>query len=77
VEKQNWTVWGARDLTGERLKGVWAKFSMSSLVVLVISVTALHRQAQLHLELKTQPRFSPVTFRDPQTLSICFGRQSP
>ncbi len=74
MEKQNW---GARDLTGENPKVDFAKFSMSSLVVLVMSVTALHSQAQPHLELKTQPRFSPVRFRDPQTLSICFGRQSP
>ena len=47
-------------LTGDDLKGVWAKLSTLSEPVFVSNVIAWHRQARPHLELKTRPRFRPV-----------------
>ncbi len=52
---------GAQKLTEENLKVVWAEFSTLSLAVFVKSKIASHRQAHPCLELKTQPKFFPVS----------------
>jgi hypothetical protein len=52
---------GAQKLMGENLKFVWDEFSTLSLAVLVMSVIARHSQARPCLELKTRPRFCPVS----------------
>jgi hypothetical protein len=54
-------IWVVQKLTGENLKVIWAKFSSLILAVLVSSVIAWYRQARPHLELKTWPRFCPVS----------------
>ncbi len=64
---------GARKRTGENLKVVWAEFSTLSLAVLVMSVTARYRQACPHLNLKTRPRFCPVSsglLEDQQIINV-------
>ncbi len=51
---------GAKKLTGENLKVVWAKFSTLSQAVFVLREIVQQRQARPRLELKTQPRFYSV-----------------
>ncbi len=46
---------------GENFKVVCAKFSTLSQVVFVMSVIARHTQARACLDLKTRPRFCPVS----------------
>ncbi len=53
---------GVWTLTGDNLKLVLVKFSTLSLAVLEMIVTAWHEQAGPHLELKTRPRFYPLSF---------------
>ncbi len=53
----------ARNLTGDNLKAALAELSTLSLAVLVKIVIAWHEQARPHQELKTQPRFCPVTLK--------------
>ncbi len=50
----------ARKLTGENLKVAWADILSLSLAVIVTNVTERH-DTQSHLQLKTRPRFSPVS----------------
>ncbi len=51
---------GARKLTGENLKAVWAEFSTFKLGCFVMYAIAQHiQQAHPNLELKTRPRFCP------------------
>jgi hypothetical protein len=52
---------GTRKLTGENLKLVWAEFSTLSQAVLMMCLLLIYADACLHLKLKTQPRFSPVS----------------
>jgi hypothetical protein len=47
---------------GDNLKVAWPKFSTLSNAVFVMSEISWHGQAHPHLELKTLPRFSPVSF---------------
>ncbi len=65
--------WGVQKLTGDKLKVVWAKFSSSSKVVLVMSVTAWHTQERPHLELKTRPWIH----HDSLSLSMVWVRMHP
>ncbi len=53
----------AINLTGDNLKVALAELSTLSQAVLVKIVIAWHEQARPHLELKTQPRFCPVTLK--------------
>jgi hypothetical protein len=52
---------GARKLTGENLKVVWAKFSTLSWAVFIMSAIARYGSTRNHLKLKTRPRFCPVS----------------
>jgi hypothetical protein len=52
---------GVQKLTGDNLKVVAAEFSTYSLAVFVMSVIAWHTHARPQLELKTRPRFCPVS----------------
>ncbi len=52
---------GAQKLTGENLKVVWAKFSTLSLAVLQNVYNSLPIQTWPSLDLKTRPRFCPVS----------------
>ncbi len=63
--------WGAEKLTGENLKVVWAEFSTLSLVVFIMNVISLSRHVRPHLELKTRPRFRPVSL----SLSMAIARE--
>ncbi len=61
VKKTFIIIWGAQNLTGENLKVVWVEFLTLSYAVLFKSVIAWCNQVGPHLELKTQPRFYPVS----------------
>ncbi len=51
----------ARKPMGDSQKVVWAEFSTLSLAVFVVNEIAWHTQARSSLELKTQPKFCPVS----------------
>ncbi len=52
---------GALKLSGENLKVVWAKFSTLSYAVLQNVYNSWPIQTRLSLDLKTRPRFCPVS----------------
>jgi hypothetical protein len=53
--------WGGRKQTGENLSVICAEFSSLSWTVFVMSVIKWYAPACPRLELKTQPRFCPVS----------------
>jgi hypothetical protein len=59
----------ARKLIEENLKVVRAKFSTLSQAFFVMSIIAWHRLIQQHLELKTRPRFRPISLN----LSVAYS----
>ncbi len=52
---------GARKLTGENLKVVWAEFSTLVGPFCYVCNYMAYREACLSLELQTRPRFRPVS----------------
>jgi hypothetical protein len=58
---------GVRKPTGENLIVARDEFSTLILAVFVVSAIEWHRQTRPHPELKTRPRFCPVTLN----LSMC------
>jgi hypothetical protein len=57
----NWVMQGALKLSEENLKVVWTKFSTLSLAVLQNVYNSWPVQTRLSLDLKTRPRFCPVS----------------